>query len=61
MNTNKREIIYKDLSYEIIKAPFDVHNILGAGFPEKVYENALIIKLKQYEIKSRATKIGVTY
>ncbi|MFH1231228.1 MAG: GxxExxY protein [Planctomycetota bacterium] len=52
MNTNKHEIIYKDLSYQIIKASFEVHNILGAGFLEKVYENALIIKLRQYGIKA---------
>jgi GxxExxY protein len=52
MDTNQHEIVYKDLSYQIIKASLEVHNILGAGFLEKVYENALIIKLKQYSIKA---------
>ena len=52
MNTNKHEIVYKDLSYQIIKAALETHNILGAGFLEKVYENALIIKLKQYGLKA---------
>lgn len=28
-------------------AAFDVHNTLGAGFLEKVYENALIISLRE--------------
>lgn len=52
MDTNTHEIIYKDLSYQIIHAVLEVHNILGAGFLEKVYENALMIKLKQYKLKA---------
>jgi GxxExxY protein len=38
---------YKELTGEIIKAAFNVHNILGAGFLEKVYHNAMIIELKE--------------
>jgi len=36
------KIIYKDLSFNIIKAVFQVHNSLGPGFSENVYERALI-------------------
>lgn len=45
------EILYKDLSYKIMNAVFKVHNILGMGFLEKVYENALMIELNNRNIK----------
>ena len=38
---------YKELTGEIIKAAFNVHNLLGAGFLEKVYHNAMLIELKE--------------
>ena len=36
---------YEELTHEIIACAYKVHNTLGAGFLEKVYENALIIEL----------------
>jgi len=44
MDDNKN-IIYKDLSYKIVELALEVHNELGCGFLEKVYENALMILL----------------
>ena len=35
-----------ELTRSIIGAAFEVHNILGAGFLEKVYRNALVKELK---------------
>ncbi len=35
-----------DLTDKIICCSYNVHNILGAGFLEKVYENALYLELK---------------
>ena len=35
------EFLHKDLTGEIIAAAYDVHNGLGCGLLEKVYENAL--------------------
>ncbi len=46
MDTNKR-ILYKDLSYRIIGLAMEVHNELGYGFLEKVYENSLMILFKR--------------
>ena len=45
------EIIYKGLSYQIMNAAYTVHNTLGMGFLEKVYENALMIELQKRNIK----------
>jgi GxxExxY protein len=41
MDTNVN-IIYQDLAYELMGAVYEVHNVLGAGFLEKVYERALL-------------------
>ncbi|MCX6998490.1 MAG: GxxExxY protein [Kiritimatiellaeota bacterium] len=37
---------FKELTETVIGAAFKVHNILGFGFLEKVYENALSIELR---------------
>jgi GxxExxY protein len=37
---------YSNLTEKIIKAAYTVHNVLGFGFLEKVYQNALIIELR---------------
>ncbi len=34
-------IIEKELSYLIMQAAFEVHNVLGPGFPEAIYEEAM--------------------
>ena len=44
MNTNK-ELIHGDLVGQIVGAAFEVHNVLGYGFLEKVYENALLVEM----------------
>jgi GxxExxY protein len=56
MNTNNDNLLYKELSYEIMSAVFEVHNILGYGFLEKVYENALIVELLSRGISAEAQK-----
>jgi len=45
----KREdnLIHSELTEKIIGCVYDVYNTLGQGFLEKVYENSLVIKLKQ--------------
>jgi len=45
MDSNNGNMLYKELSYEVMSAVFEVHNVLGSGFLEKVYENALMAEL----------------
>ena len=50
------------LTYAINGAVFEVNRILGPGFLEKVYENALIAELGQNGVKARTqAPIKVTY
>lgn len=41
-----------DITYKINGAVFEVNKILGSGFLEKVYENALLIELKKQGLKA---------
>lgn len=45
-----------ELTRIIIGCCFDVHNQLGAGFLEKIYSNALKIKLQQKGLSFEAEK-----
>ena len=51
MNTDKNldneDFKHRELTRDILNAAFKVHNTLGCGFLEKVYENALVYELKQ--------------
>jgi GxxExxY protein len=46
------KIIFKDLSYKIVGLAIDVRKELGYGFLEKVYENSLIVLLRESGIKA---------
>jgi GxxExxY protein len=51
-----------ELTYKINGAVFEVNRILGAGFLEKVYENALVIELKGQGLKAESqVPISVSY
>ena len=51
MNADKpKEFLHKELTEEIIRAAYVVHNTLGYGFAEKVYENALAIELRKHKL-----------
>ena len=43
-----------ELTYAINGAIFEVNRLLGPGFLEKVYENALLVELKERGIKAEA-------
>ncbi len=48
----EEKILYKELSYKIVGLAMQVHTELGYGFLEKVYENALMILLRENGIKA---------
>ena len=51
-----------DVTYQINGAVFEVNRILGPGFLEKVYENALIIELRERGLKAESqTPVVVRY
>lgn len=51
-----------DLTHKIIGCAYKVHNSLGPGFLEKVYENALRIELEKLGLKVRQQEpISVFY
>jgi GxxExxY protein len=43
-----------DITYAINGAVFEVNRVLGPGFLEKVYENALLIELRSRGLKAEA-------
>ncbi|MEJ2744814.1 MAG: GxxExxY protein [bacterium] len=68
---SSKGLLYKDLTGEIIAAAFNVHNVLGCGLLEKVYENALVVELelrgrnvssqKEFKVTYREREVGVYY
>lgn len=40
------KLLHKRLSDALLKSYFDVYNLLGYGFLEKVYQNAMYLELK---------------
>ena len=65
------KLLLKELTQKIIGAAFEVHNTLGCGLLEKVYENALCCELrsrgqrvvaqKEYPVKYRNWTVGTYY
>ncbi|GAB4287298.1 MAG: GxxExxY protein [Marinilabiliales bacterium] len=50
------ELFHKELSGKIINCFYTVYNTLGFGFLEKVYENAMMIELRENGIKAEKQK-----
>ena len=51
-----------EITYQINGAVYEVNKVLGAGFLEKVYENALLVELRKKNLKAEAqVPIQVTY
>jgi len=56
------KILYKEESYSIVGALFDVYNNLGSGFSEIVYKDALEYEFKILNIPfQREKKFSVNY
>jgi GxxExxY protein len=50
-----------DLTEKIIGAFFEVYNELGYGFSERVYENAMVIELRNLGLKVNQQNPGCVY
>ncbi|MEX2672966.1 MAG: GxxExxY protein [Phycisphaeraceae bacterium] len=55
MDANERELI-EQAAKRVIGAAYEVSNVLGTGFLEKVYENALVHELRANGIRVEAQK-----
>jgi GxxExxY protein len=56
------ELIEKALTHEVIGAAMEVHRVLGCGFLEAVYQEALEIELELRGIRfSRQPEIKIQY
>jgi GxxExxY protein len=51
-------LLYQELTGRIIRCAMQVHNYFGSGFPEIVYQKALLIELKKQKmaVESQALK-----
>lgn len=47
----ENKVVYKDLSYNIIGAIFEVYNVLGYGFKERYYEDAIAKEFDNRKIR----------
>src|SRR3989344_3909716 len=50
-NLKRNDLVYPDLSYQIIGCAFDVYNSLGSGHHEKYYQRALAEAFKEKKLK----------
>jgi GxxExxY protein len=46
----EEKVLFKKLSYSVVGALYDVHNEIGDGHKESVYQKALVEALKKREI-----------
>jgi len=56
MNANEHELILKDEVYAIVGAAMEVSNVLGSGFLEAVYQEALEMELQERKITFSAQR-----
>ena len=49
-----KELIHQGITGQIIAAAFEVYNLLGYGFLEKVYENSMIRELQLKGLEATA-------
>ena len=55
-------LLYQELTNRILKACYTVHNELGCGFLEKVYQEALEVQLSEMDIAfEREKHLPITY
>src|SRR3989344_5094926 len=62
MNKKVKNFLHEDLSYKIRGACFNVHNTLGGGHKEGIYQKALALELEKCNIKfEREKSLDISY
>ena len=51
------KVIHRELSYRVMQAVFEVHNMLGPGFVESIYEEALAYEFQLRGIPFHRQKV----
>lgn len=58
----KEDILFKDEAFAIVGAAMEVHSVLGHGFLEAVYADAMALELRRRDIPfQREVPISLTY
>lgn len=58
----KTELIYPELSYRILGCAFKVHNALGGGLPEDVYQKVMEAEVESNNLKFKDQNFSaITY
>jgi GxxExxY protein len=50
------KMLFEELTGKVIEAFYNVYNVLGYGFLEKVYEKSMLVELKSLGLKAVAQK-----
>lgn len=62
LKTKKQNLIYPEISYELVGLAFDVFNKLGYGFQEKYYQRAFAKEMDKLNIKYKKEKsVNIQY
>ena len=51
------ELLHKELTEKIIQGFYQVHNRLGAGYLESIYQNALSIELEEMGLRYETERV----
>ena len=54
-------MVYEELTQKIIGCAFKVHKVLGSGYLEKVYENALCLELAKQQLTAQQQVLLTVY
>lgn len=56
------QVLFPELSFKLMEIAFEIHNVLGPGFPEDIYECAFVMELENRQISYEQQKpITVCY
>jgi GxxExxY protein len=58
----KTDLLYEEITYKVIGAAIEVHKVLGPGYLESVYEDALCYELERLGVSfKRQVELDIQY